>query len=114
MTNKQLTEVKETFKRLESILSQASSVESLFTNERGFREVFEKARRLCDSLINEPVVKTEYFDFREAIRFVVEQLENLQDLVENGVDHLEVCSLQDRLSTIKAAVKDVNQCLNRK
>ena len=106
-----MKEIIETFRNLETVLSQVSSVKSLFTKESGFNEVFEKACRLSDFLIKEPVVKTEHFDFRETVRFVIEQLEILRSCVEEGIDHLEGYSIEDRLNTIKVALADVNRFL---
>lgn len=116
MTNEQLTEVKATFKRLEGILLQASSVESIFTDESGFTEVFEKARECLRDLDLEPVVECRpgEFDSRDKIREVIEAIEIIQGYVNNGIKPQDRDSLLARLKATKAILTDVNQVINNK
>ena len=115
MTNKQLKEIKETFMKLEGILSKVSSVESLFKDDPEFNDVFTKAYRCLGVLENEWVLKIpEAFDSREAINNVLERIEIIQHYVTQGIELPQGDSLPDKLNNAKAILADVNRHLNDK
>ena len=115
MTNEERKELKETFTRLERVLSSDSSVESLFKNNPDFQNVFAKAYKCLGILENEWVLKTPAaFDSREAINNVVERIEVIQYYVTQGLKLPEGNSLPDRLNDAKAILAEVNRYLNDK
>ena len=115
MTNEELNEIKETFTRLEMVLSSDSSVESLFKNNPDFKDVFAKAYKCLGVLENEWVLKTPgAFDLREAINSVVERIEVIQHYVTQGLKLPKGDSLPDRLNDVKVILADVNRHLNDK
>jgi len=115
MTNEQLKEIKETFMKLEGILSSVSSAESLFKDNPGFNDVFTKAYRCLCVLENEWVLKIPgAFDSREAINNVLNQIEIIRYYVTQGIELSNGDSLPDKLNNAKAILTDVNKHLNGK
>ena len=115
MTNEQLKEIKETFVKLEGVLAKVNSVESLFKDDIGFKDVFTKAHRCLGILENEWALKIPgAFDSREAIDNVLERIEIIRHYMTQGIELPQGVSLPDKLKDVKEILADVNRHLNGK
>ena len=113
MTNEQLTEIKETFKTIEKMLSQASSAESLVNSTPGFADLFSKAYKCLGALEKEWILEVpNAFNSRNAIQSVIERIDMVQFGVENGFGAEVGDALQTRLKEAKSILCAVNEHLN--
>ena len=115
MDRNQLKEIKETFKSLEQMLSQASSAANLVNSTPGFAELLSKAYKCLGLLEKEWILEEpKAFNSRDAIRSVVEGINSVQYGVKNGFETAADDSLQTRLNEAKAILCAVNEHLNNR
>lgn len=112
----QQAEIKNIFRELEEILSQASLMKGFFRDDHGFHDAFAKARECLHILDWEPIVKSESgeTDFRDKLREAIEAIEIVQGYVNIDAVPCEGASLLTRLNKAKATLTEVNQKLNNK